>query len=151
MIFRTLQEQIQSQGQQRKISLFPALTGHQQEQQNYQKIFRIQIRREQAAQIAASSGRRRAALRLWLLRKRWLAATTGGWLRWWRRRWGWRLKLRGIPALLGNTVPPETTIGLGNISVIHALYLLWSNWDAADAILAARIARSSLDRRSRLM
>ena len=52
-IFPILQEQIQCQSQKRQISPVSTLSGHEKQQQDHQKILRVQIRRKQIPKIAS--------------------------------------------------------------------------------------------------
>lgn len=168
-----LQEQIQRQGQQGPVLIFLAVSCHEKQEQNDQKILSIQSLRqkisEKISDAVAPSG---IPLRPGMGHGSpgWTAAAgrrgTAGpvllaWLR--LRLTGWRLlpvgllRLAGLLCLTGRRprlchgIAAEGPVRLGNIPVVHLPHLPASackppeprNWEASPAIFAARMARSS--------
>lgn len=168
-----LQEQIQRQGQQGPVLILLAVSCHEKQEQNDQKILGIQsLRQEIPEKIADAVAPSGIPLRPGMGHGSpgWTAAAgrrgTAGpvllaWLR--LRLTGWRLlpvgllRLAGLLCLTGRRprlchgIAAEGPVRLGNIPVVHLPHLPASackppeprNWEASPAIFAARMARSS--------
>ena len=97
-----LQKEVKSQGQKSGIPLFFATAGHQQEQQYYQQVRRVQIPGQEIFQ--ESTGRTGRIGRRF-------------------RRWAGGLRGMFVGMLLGNAVFPVSTVGLRNVTVINGNHL----------------------------
>jgi hypothetical protein len=147
-----------------------AISGHQQQKKNDEQISGIEIFGKQSPQETGDAG-------IWLVFRSWLLRTRMGpiaavvlrvlagrlfrrfgfgWLRgrngaFFRGTWG-------LPGRFGDTIAAVGAVGLWDVSVIHGASPAFQNFSAPEpmrelamrAILAARMAFSSLLIRSRL-
>ena len=134
------QKEIQRQSQQSAALVFGIVSGNQQQKQHHNQILGGKIPGQQLPQKASGRcGRPLRALRGW----------TGA------DRWGSGLWYALGSCRFGNPAAAVSAVSLGNVAVIQFLHLpnrpssapAWSSEEAVEAILAARMARSSFSTR----